>query len=52
MPLSRIVSSVVAIALALGLIILGGWYFTLGIGILIVLAEEQLFAFIYFFNQK
>ena len=36
MPLSRIFSSVVAIVLALGMIILGGWYFTLGIGILIV----------------
>jgi phosphatidate cytidylyltransferase len=43
MPLSRIVSSIVAIALALGMIILGGWYFTLGIGILIVLAQLEYF---------
>lgn len=43
MPLSRIVSSIVAIALALGIIILGGWYFTLGIGILIVLAQREYF---------
>lgn len=43
MPLSRIVSSVVAIALALGMIILGGWYFTLGIGILVVLAQREYF---------
>ena len=43
MPLSRIVSSLIAIALALGMIILGGWYFTLGIGILIVLAQREYF---------
>jgi phosphatidate cytidylyltransferase len=43
MPLSRIVSSIVAIALALGMIILGGWYFTLGIGILIILAQQEYF---------
>ena len=43
MPLSRIFSSVVAIALALGMIILGGWYFTFGIGILIVLAQLEYF---------
>ena len=43
MPLSRIVSSIIAIALALGMIILGGWYFTLGIGILIVLAQLEYF---------
>jgi phosphatidate cytidylyltransferase len=43
MPLSRIVSSIVAIALALGMIILGGWYFTLGIGVLIVLAQREYF---------
>ena len=43
MPLSRIVSSIVAIALALGAIILGGWYFTLGIGILIALAQREYF---------
>jgi phosphatidate cytidylyltransferase len=43
MPLSRIVSSIIAIALALGMIILGGWYFTLGIGILIVLAQQEYF---------
>ena len=43
MPTSRIVSSIVAIALALGAIVLGGWYFTLGIGILIVLAQREYF---------
>ena len=43
MPISRIVSSIVAIALALGAIVLGGWYFTLGIGILIALAQREYF---------
>ena len=43
MPLSRILSAVVAISLALGMIILGGWYFTVGIGILIFLAQLEYF---------
>lgn len=43
MPLSRIISSVIAISLALGIIILGGWYFTIGIGILIFLAQLEYF---------
>ncbi|MGL4879979.1 MAG: phosphatidate cytidylyltransferase, partial [Waterburya sp.] len=43
MSLSRLFSGVVAIALALGMIILGGWYFTFGIGILIVLAQLEYF---------
>ncbi|MDJ0680399.1 MAG: phosphatidate cytidylyltransferase [Xenococcaceae cyanobacterium MO_167.B52] len=40
---NRIISAVIAIALALGMIILGGWYFTIGIGILIVLAQIEYF---------
>ncbi len=43
MPLSRILSAIVAIPLALGMIILGGWYFTIGIGILIFLAQLEYF---------
>jgi phosphatidate cytidylyltransferase len=43
MPWSRIFSGIVAIALALGMIILGGWYFTLGFGILIYLAQLEYF---------
>jgi phosphatidate cytidylyltransferase len=43
MSLTRIVSGIIAIILALGLIILGGWYFTIGIGILIVLAQIEYF---------
>jgi phosphatidate cytidylyltransferase len=40
---SRILSGIIAIALALGMIILGGWYFSLGIGILIFLAQLEYF---------
>ena len=43
MSLSRIISSVVAIALALALIILGGWYFTLGMGLLVFLGQQEYF---------
>jgi phosphatidate cytidylyltransferase len=43
MPLSRIVSAIVAIFIALGMIILGGWYFTLGVGILIFLGQLEYF---------
>ena len=43
MPLSRIFSSVIAISLALGMIVLGGWYFAFGIGILIVLSQLEYF---------
>jgi phosphatidate cytidylyltransferase len=43
MSWSRFVSAVIAIVLALGLIILGGWYFTIGIGILIFLGQQEYF---------
>jgi phosphatidate cytidylyltransferase len=43
MSLTRILSGIIAIVLALGLIILGGWYFTIGIGILIFLAQIEYF---------
>jgi phosphatidate cytidylyltransferase len=43
MSWSRFVSAVIAIVLALGLIILGGWYFTVGIGILIFLGQQEYF---------
>ena len=43
MSWTRLVSGIIAIALAIGLIILGGWYFTSGIGILIVLAQIEYF---------
>jgi phosphatidate cytidylyltransferase len=43
MPWSRIVSGIVAIVLALGMILLGGWYFTLGFGIIIYLGQQEYF---------
>ncbi|MCG8367984.1 MAG: phosphatidate cytidylyltransferase [Pseudanabaenales cyanobacterium] len=43
MSWSRIVSGIVAIALALGMIILGGWYFTAGFGIIVFLGQLEIF---------
>jgi len=43
MPWSRVVSGIVAIALALSMILLGGWYFTLGLGIIIYLGQLEYF---------
>lgn len=43
MPWVRIASGIVAIAIALTLIILGGWYFTIGFGILVYLGQLEVF---------
>ncbi|ASC74075.1 Phosphatidate cytidylyltransferase [Halomicronema hongdechloris C2206] len=43
MPLSRIISAIIAIALALGLIITGGWYFTIGFGVIVFLGQLEIF---------
>ncbi len=43
MPWSRIVSGIVAIALAMGMIVLGGWYFTLGFGVIVYLGLLEYF---------
>lgn len=43
MSLPRLLSAIVAIILALGMIILGGWYFTLGFGIIIYLGLQEYF---------
>ncbi|MGK7929969.1 MAG: phosphatidate cytidylyltransferase [Microcystaceae cyanobacterium] len=43
MPWPRIISAIVAIALALGLMIVGGWYFTFGICLLVFLAQLEYF---------
>ncbi len=43
MPWSRIFSGIVAIALALGMSVVGGWYFTLGFGIIIYLGQLEYF---------
>lgn len=43
MPWSRVISGVVAIALALAMIVLGGWYFTVGFGVIIYLGQLEYF---------
>ncbi|HIK31660.1 MAG TPA: phosphatidate cytidylyltransferase [Oscillatoriales cyanobacterium M59_W2019_021] len=40
---ARLISGIVAIAVALGMIIAGGWYFTIGLGVLIFLGQEEYF---------
>lgn len=43
MPWPRIISTVVAIALAFVMIVLGGWYFTLGLAALVFFGELEYF---------
>lgn len=43
MPWSRILSGIVAIIFALGIVITGGWYFTAGFGIIIYLGQQEIF---------
>lgn len=43
MPLARILSAIIAIVLALGMIILGGWYFTLCFGLIVYLGLQEYF---------
>jgi phosphatidate cytidylyltransferase len=43
MPLPRVISSIVAIALALFLLLLGGWYFTIGMCIIVYLGQSEFF---------
>ncbi|AHJ27315.1 phosphatidate cytidylyltransferase [Nodularia spumigena CS-584] len=43
MPWSRIISGIIAIALALLATLLGGWYFTLAIAVVVFLGQEEYF---------
>ncbi|MGM3305936.1 phosphatidate cytidylyltransferase [Anabaena sp. WFMT] len=43
MPWSRIISGIVAIALALTATLLGGWYFTVAIAIVVFLGQQEYF---------
>jgi phosphatidate cytidylyltransferase len=43
MPWTRIFSGVVAIAVALGMTMLGGWYFMIGFGIIVYLGQLEYF---------
>ncbi len=46
-PLPRILSGVVAIVLAISMIVLGGWYFTIGFGIIIYLGQLEYFQLVH-----
>ncbi|NDJ20406.1 phosphatidate cytidylyltransferase [Nostoc sp. B(2019)] len=43
MPWSRIISGIVAIALALSLTLLGGWYFTVMFAVIVFLGQQEYF---------
>jgi phosphatidate cytidylyltransferase len=43
MPWSRIISGIIAIALALSSTLLGGWYFTVAIAIVVFLGQQEYF---------
>ncbi len=43
MPWTRILSGAVAIVVALGMTMLGGWYFTIGFGIIVYLGQLEYF---------
>ncbi|WP_373545016.1 phosphatidate cytidylyltransferase [Chamaesiphon sp.] len=43
MSLARLISTIVAIALALAMLVLGSWYFTLGICIIVYLGQSEYF---------
>jgi phosphatidate cytidylyltransferase len=43
MPWTRIISGIVAIAFALVIILLGGWYFTVGIAVIVFLGQLEYF---------
>jgi len=47
MSFPRVASGVVAIALALSMIVLGGWYFTVGFGIIIYLGQLEYFQLVH-----
>lgn len=46
MPWPRIISGIVAIVMAIIMIGLGGWYFTLGFGVIILLGQLEIFALV------
>lgn len=46
MPLPRILSAIIAIVLAMGMIILGGWYFTACFGVIVYLGLQEYFGLV------
>jgi phosphatidate cytidylyltransferase len=47
MPWSRIISGMVAIIVAFAMIVLGGWYFTLGFGVIVFLGQLEIFELVH-----
>ncbi|NJO94521.1 MAG: phosphatidate cytidylyltransferase [Hydrococcus sp. RM1_1_31] len=47
MPWSRIISAIVAIPVALGMIVAGNWYFTLGICLIVFLGQKEYFQLVH-----
>ncbi len=43
MSLTRVISTIVAIAVALSMLLLGGWYFTIGMCIIVYLGQSEYF---------
>lgn len=46
MSLSRVLSAIVAIVLALGMTLLGGWYFTLCFSVIVYLGQQEYFSLV------
>jgi phosphatidate cytidylyltransferase len=46
MPIPRLISAIVAIILALGMLLLGGWYFTIAICVVVYLGQSEYFALV------
>lgn len=47
MPWSRIISALVAIVVASAMILLGGWYFTIGFGVIVFLGQLEIFELVH-----
>jgi phosphatidate cytidylyltransferase len=47
MPWSRIISGMVAIVVAFTMIVLGGWYFTVGFGVIVFLGQLEIFELVH-----
>lgn len=47
MPLTRTVSALVALTVAFLMIVLGGWYFTLGFGVIVFLGQREIFQLVH-----
>jgi phosphatidate cytidylyltransferase len=47
MPWSRIISALVAIVVASTMIVLGGWYFTIGFGVIVLLGQLEIFELVH-----